>query len=146
MYYAQNEEIPGSNPCLEVMSPVSMCCNIMKKDCLQCANYSKHNPGAKLPQFTVCFLGNIPRGVDSSVGRPSDWKTRRNTDAGLSPLCGQGFFLLELTSCADSLTVSVQPPCAIARSSICAHVKNPKLWQPYHCLTNENAAPTERNG
>ena len=33
-----------------------------------------------------------------------------------------------------SLTVSVQPPCAIACINICAHVKNPKHWQPYHCL------------
>ena len=35
---------------------------------------------------------------------------------------------------ADSLMVSVQPPCAIACINICAHVKNPTHWQPYHCL------------
>ena len=30
--------------------------------------------------------------------------------------------------------VSVQPMCAVAFIIICAHVKNPKHWQPYHCL------------
>ena len=48
------------------------------------------------------------------------------------------FFFLSVffqsTSSADSLTVSVQPPCAVACISICAHVKNPKRWQPHHCL------------
>ena len=45
-----------------------------------------------------------------------------------------GIFLPESTSGADSLPVSVQPPCAIACINICADVKNPKHWQPYHCL------------
>ena len=31
-------------------------------------------------------------GRDSSVGRASDWKARRNTDAGLSPQSSKGFF------------------------------------------------------
>ena len=31
------------------------------------------------------------RGRDSSVGRESNWKARRNTDVGLSPRCGKGF-------------------------------------------------------
>ena len=30
------------------------------------------------------------------------------------------------------ISVYVQPPCAIACISICAHVTNPKHWQPYH--------------
>ena len=38
------------------------------------------------------------------------------------------------TFSADSLTVSVQPPCAITCINSCVHVKNPKHWQPYHCL------------
>ena len=28
----------------------------------------------------------------------------------------------------------MQPLCAIVRVSIYAHIKNPKHWQPYHCL------------
>ena len=43
-----------------------------------------------------------------------------------------GIFLPELAfSAVSPLTVSVQPPCAIACINICAHVKNPKHWQPY---------------
>ena len=41
-------------------------------------------------------------------------------------------FLPESASSADSLTVSLQPPCAIACTNVCAHVKNPKHWEPYH--------------
>ena len=41
----------------------------------------------------------------------------------------QGIFLLESTSTADSLTVSVQLPCAIACSNICARVKKEKKNQ-----------------
>ena len=42
-----------------------------------------------------------------------------------------GLFVPESASSADSLTVSVQPPCAIARINMCVNVKNPKHWQPY---------------
>ena len=40
----------------------------------------------------------------------------------------------ESTFSADSLTVSVQPQCAIARITICTRVKSPKHWQPHHCV------------
>ena len=52
----------------------------------------------------------------------------------LSPQRGKGLFFLSQLPVQPLLTVSVQPPCAIARINICAHVKNPKHWQPYHCL------------
>ena len=35
----------------------------------------------------------------------------------------QGIFLPKSTFSADSLTVSVQPPCAVVCINICAHVK-----------------------
>ena len=44
------------------------------------------------------------------------------------------FFLPEPTFSADSLTVSVEASCAVACINICAHVKEPKHWQPYLCL------------
>ena len=72
-------------------------------------------------------------GANCSDGRASDWKTRRNTNTGSSPRCGKGFFF-QSTSSVDSLTVSVQPPCAIACINIYVHVKNPNHWQPYDCL------------
>ena len=43
-------------------------------------------------------------------------------------------FLPESASSGDSPPVSLQPTCVIACINICAHVKNPKHWQPYHCL------------
>ena len=52
----------------------------------------------------------------SSVGRASDWHA---ADAGSITRCGKSTFS------ADSLTVSVHPPCAVACISICAHVKDP---------------------
>ena len=47
------------------------------------------------------------------------------------------FSLLELTSNEDSFTVSIQPLRAIAWINICAHIKNPKHWQPYPCLDTQ---------
>ena len=73
---------------------------------------------------------------DSSVGRASKRKVRRNSDTGSIPRCGKGFFSApESTFSADSLTVSVQPPCTTACVNSCTHVKNPTHWQPYRrCL------------
>ena len=59
-------------------------------------------------------------GGNSSVGRVSNTKTRRNTNVSLSPRYSKGFFS-KSTSSADSLTVSVQPHCAIAYIKICEH-------------------------
>ena len=75
----------------------------------------------------------IGGGIAQLVQRPTE-KPRRNTDSGSSPPGWQGIFLPESTSRADSLTVSVQPPCVSECINICAHVKTPKHWQPYHCL------------
>ena len=41
------------------------------------------------------------------------------------------FILFQSTLSAESLTVSIQLPCAIACINICAYVKNPKHWQPH---------------
>ena len=35
------------------------------------------------------------------------------------------------------LTMSAQPPCVIACIDICVHIKNPKHWQPCHCLDTQ---------
>ena len=49
------------------------------------------------------------------------------------PRCGKGFLSQGWLS-VQTLAVSVQPPCAVACINTCAHVKNLKHWQPYHCL------------
>ena len=41
---------------------------------------------------------------------------------------------------ADSLTMFVQPPGAISGINICACVKNPKHWLPYHGLYTQTLA------
>ena len=114
------------------------------------------------------------RGGDSSVGRASNWHARCSTDMGSSPGAASDFslrvdfqcrllgcpnspcvqsvqqeiFLQESTSSTDSW-VSIQPLCAIAcikLINICAHVKNPKHWQPYQCLDTWNTVRTDQNG
>ena len=45
-----------------------------------------------------------------------------------------GIFLPVSTSSADCLMVSVQPLCAITCINNSVHVKNPKPWQPHHCM------------
>ena len=60
-----------------------------------------------------------------------------NTGSGSSPRWVKGFFIFfnpQSASSADSLTVSLQPLCAIACIDIHAHVKNTRHWQPCHCL------------
>ena len=77
----------------------------------------------------VAILGaGIAQFVEYPTEKPGAIQT------GSSPRCGEGLVLPESTSSADSLTVSVQPPCEIACINICVHVKNPKHWQPHHCL------------
>ena len=49
----------------------------------------------------------------------------------------QGIFLPKSTFSADSLTVSVQPSCAIACINGCVPIKEPKHWQPYFCLDKQ---------
>ena len=68
------------------------------------------------------------KGRGNSVGRESDRTARRNNDAGSSPHSGTGFFSQSAIS-ADPLTVSEQPPCAIACINVCANGKKPKYWQ-----------------
>ena len=41
------------------------------------------------------------------------------------------------TFSADSVTVFVQPPCAIECINICMHIKNPKHCQLYRCLDTQ---------
>ena len=73
------------------------------------------------------------RSGNSAVGWASNRKARGSTNVGSSPLCGKRFFSQSHLP-VETLTVSVQPPIAIACINIWAHVTNPKQWQPYHCL------------
>ena len=70
----------------------------------------------------------------SSVGRESDWKARRNTDTGSSLWWSKRFFSQSQVPVKTTLRCPAQPQCATACiNDICAHVKNPKHWQPYLC-------------
>ena len=63
----------------------------------------------------------IPAGIAHLVQRLTE---RCKIDAGLSPPVRKGTF-------SQSLTVTVQPPCAIACIKICGYVKNPKDWYTF---------------
>ena len=65
-------------------------------------------------------------GMIQLAERPTEKKNRRNTDAGSSPRCDERIFLPESTSGAESFTMSVQTPCAVACINICTHVKDSK--------------------
>ena len=52
----------------------------------------------------------------------------------------KGYFSKSQFSSAGYLKLSVQPSWAMAPSNICAHVKNPKHWQPYHCSDTHTAS------
>ena len=81
-------------------------------------------------------------------GQPNEKARRANTGAGIAQLVERptekpGAILTRVrvqgsaryfSPSADSLTVSVQPPCAMACINSCVHVKNPEHWQPHHCL------------
>ena len=76
----------------------------------------------------MCVCGGGGGGGGGAGGggggqRGSDRKARRNTDAGSSPRCVKRTCLPESTFSADSLTVLVQLPCAMACSYVCARVE-----------------------
>ena len=73
----------------------------------QLVEYQTEKPGALLMQVLV-------------HGMARDFSPRVNFQCRLS-----------------SLTASIQPLCPIAYTNICAHIKNPKQWQPHHCLDME---------
>ena len=79
--------------------------------------------------YTEQDIFNFGTAIAQLVHRPTE-----EPGAILRPPVRQGMFLPESAFSADSLTVSVQPPCAIACINICVHVKNPEHWQPHHCL------------
>ena len=73
------------------------------------------------------------RGRDSSVCRESNWKARRNTDVGLSPRCGKGFYSSPCQlSVGLSYGVHTAPICN-RMHNICVDVKKvPNTCS--HCL------------
>ena len=77
---------------------------------------------------------------DSLLSRASDHEDKHNTDRVFNSLVHRGIFLPQSALSTDSLTVPVQPLCAIACINICAQMKNPKHPQPYH----KNTAHTHR--
>ena len=107
---------------------------VVSLTCYFCAALRKMGP--KL--LDNCSSNTSLKGQDSSVGRAFDRKAQHDTDAiwvpgaardNLSSWCSKGFFS-QSTSSADSYCVRS----AWASNDICAHLKNPKHWQPYCCL------------
>ena len=84
---------------------------------------------------------NPPRGwphLSKSDGGVAAQLVERSTEKpGAVLFVWQGIFHPESTFSANSLTVSIQPLCAIACINIHTHIKNHKRWQPYHCLDTQ---------
>ena len=79
-----------------------------------------------------------PRRGCSSVGRASD---RHAADAGSIPRCGKGFFSHRQLSVQTLYDVRT-PPCAIACSNICGHVKDPVVHVRVRWITVPPKHPT----
>ena len=85
-------------------------------------------------------MSQVSAGMAQLVERPTEKPkailTRVRVRGGARDFFFFFFFspLPESTFSADSLTVSVQPPCEIACIDMCPRVKTPKDWQPYRGL------------
>ena len=92
--------------------------------------------GALYKLTIIVITTIIITGGGDSCWQASHWKSWHNTDTGSSPQCGKGLFSQSASS-ADSLTMSVQPPCAIACINVYEHVTGSRtiVW------TQENTAP-----
>ena len=111
------------------------CSSIKYGQCTEKKNYNNYVWKVS-HQYTINCFTNISSG-NSSVGTVSNWKLNQVQYCHRFEIpVWQRNFLPESTpaSSADSLMVSEQPLCAITCINICAHVKNHKHWQPYHCL------------
>ena len=76
-----------------------------------------------------------------SVERPTE------KPGGSSSRCGKGFYFPQSTSSADSLTVSVQPPCAISHASTSVRtLKIPNTGSHTIVWTQENTTHAVRTG
>ena len=82
---------------------------------------TKQGPNCLSSQFASLAIFHGAQLVDYPIEKPGAILTRVWVSGA-----AKDFFLPESTSSADSLTVSVQPPCAIECINICVHVKNPK--------------------
>ena len=89
---------------------------------------------------------NFPRDGNSSVGRASDRKARRNTDMGSTAQCDKGFFSQSQVPVQTLLRCPYSPRVQLAYINNCAQVKNPEEWQPYNSSvwTQENTTHTDR--
>ena len=64
---------------------------------------------------------------NSSVGRPSDWKAKRNTDAGSIPRYGKGFFSQSQLPVQTVLRCPYSPVCNRMHQHLCARYKSQTL-------------------
>ena len=82
---------------------------------------------------------------DSSVDTASDWKTKRNTDAGSCPRCDEGFspgvnFHCRLLRCPYSPRVQSHTSTSVRTLKIANIGSHTIVW------THENTPHTDRNG
>ena len=112
--------------------------------------------------FFVCFSRPVnqeqsPKGEESSVGKASDWKARRNADAGSSPRCGKGFFSQGQLPVQTVWRVRTAPSCNRMHQQLCARKNKSQVFtaiplsghtQILYTLTGmgNNTTHTDSNG
>ena len=134
-----NYTVTDSASCLQKGGTLSM----MSSDMLGAgtriinAGRTSHERQNKGPNLLRYLSPGMRASGDSSVGKVSDWKARRNTDAGSNPRCSKGFFFSPWDNfpCRLSYAVSAQSRVCNRTQSTSVHtLKDPKHWGPYHCL------------
>ena len=85
----------------------------------------------RLDELSVHYIAGIALLVERPTEKPGAILTRVRV-----PGAARDFFLPESATSADSLTVSLQPPCAIGciSTNFCARVKQ---FQTVHCLDTQ---------
>ena len=106
-------------------------------------------PDSDLGQQETRLHWTMAKGPDSSGGRASDSKPRRNTDAGSSPRCDKGFFSHSQHSVQTRLRCSYPPPPNPVQSHASTYVRTFQIpHTDSHTIvwTHENITHTEMNG
>ena len=76
---------------------------------------------------TTRIIPSLRIAIAQLVARPSDWKTRGNTDAGSSPRCGKGLFSQSQHSVQTLLRCPQPPVCNRMHQDLCARKKSQTL-------------------
>ena len=93
-----------------------------------------------------CGGGGGTRGMDGSVGRASNWKARRSTDAGSSPCAARILFPQSRFTVQTFSWCPYSPRVQSHASTSMRTLTIPNTGSHSIVLTHENTAHTDRDG